>query len=130
MHPHHPWARRDGALPARVLAAERLVMRDAGSGTREVAEQRLAAHSHGPLPPPLLELGSTTAVKAAVVDGAGPAIISRLTIQQELHDGRLREVPVADIDLHRVFRAVWPANARLIPAAAELVRNAAEGMTP
>lgn len=125
VHPRHPWARRDSPLPARVLAAERLVMRESGSGTREVAEQRLAAHYHGRPPPPLLELGSTTAVKAAVVDGAGPAIISRLTIQQELHDGRLREVPVADLDLHRVFRAVWPANARLTPPAAELIRTAA-----
>ncbi|CAN5866265.1 MAG: LysR family transcriptional regulator [Euzebyales bacterium] len=129
-HPGHPWTRRDRPLAARVLAAERLVTRESGSGTREVAEQRLAAHSHGRLPPPLLELGSTTAVKAAVVDGAGPAIISRLTIQQELADGRLRVVPVADLDLHRVFRAVWPANSRLIPAAAELIRNAAQDMAP
>lgn len=124
--PSHPWARRTTPLPAALLAAERLVTREAGSGTREVAEQRLAPHHNGPLPPPILELGSTTAVKAAVLEGAGPAIISRLAIQEELKSRRLREVPVADVDLHRVFRAVWPTNARLSSSAVELIRCAEE----
>ena len=57
-------------------------MREHGSGTREVieaalAEQRLARRA-------VMSLGSTEAVKNAVLHGLGVAIVSRLTVEHEL----------------------------------------------
>jgi hypothetical protein len=45
-------------------------------------------------------------------------------VAADLADGRLVKVEVADLDLRRTLRAVWPAGRRLVGAAAELVAAA------
>lgn len=105
--PDHPWARRRTPLPAATLAATPLIGREAGSGTRQALAHALRAF--GPPAPPLFQLSSTTAVKAAVAAGAGPAVLSSLAVADEVADGRLALVPVADLDLSRRLRAIWPA---------------------
>ncbi|MEV4504522.1 LysR family transcriptional regulator [Streptomyces klenkii] len=117
--PAHPWARRRAPLGAGELAATPLILRERGSGTRQVLDAALAAH--GGLTEPLLELASTTAVKAAVVGGAGPSVLSELAIGEELASGRLVEIPVGDLDLHRALRAVWPAGHRPTGPARDLL---------
>ena len=71
--PAHPWAlrARRGGITARELADTPLVAREAGSGTRRYLEESLAAQVGLARVPPLAELSSTTAIKAAVA--AGPA---------------------------------------------------------
>ncbi|MGH9067908.1 MAG: LysR family transcriptional regulator [Acidimicrobiales bacterium] len=103
--PTHTWARRRRPVGLAGLAATPLVVREEGSGTRQVLESVLAPA--GPLVPPAMVLGSTTAVKAAVVAGRAPAVVSRLAVGGELAGGRLVAVPVAGLDLRRPFRAVW-----------------------
>jgi molybdate transport repressor ModE-like protein len=105
--PGHPWARRRRPLEAAELAATPLILREAGSGTRQVLDAALAALG-GPAPP-LLELASTTAVKAAATSGAGPAVLSELAVAEEIAAGRLTAVPVsAALPLTRRLRTVWP----------------------
>ncbi|WP_167538814.1 LysR family transcriptional regulator [Microbispora catharanthi] len=139
--PGHEWARRGEPLrgeplrgePSRGeplrgaplsradLAATPLVVREPGSGTRHALDRLLA----GPdVAPPILELSSNAAVKVAVETGLAPAVLSRLAVAAELRDGRLIEVPVADLDLRRPLLAVWRARTRLTGPAAELVRLA------
>ncbi|MEH6377799.1 LysR substrate-binding domain-containing protein, partial [Streptomyces sp. KLMMK] len=77
--------------------------------------------AHGGLAEPLLELASTTAAKAAAVSGAGPCVLSELAIGEELAARRLVEIPVADLDLHRALRAVWPPGYRPTGPARELL---------
>ncbi|WP_078888626.1 LysR family transcriptional regulator [Streptomyces sclerotialus] len=108
--PAHPWSRRRTPLTGRELAGTPLILREQGSGTRQVLDAALAAC--GPLAPPLLELASTTAVKAAAVSGAGPSVLSELAIGEELAARRLVEVPVPGIRLGRDLRAVWPSGQR------------------
>jgi len=98
----HRWARRSG-LRAPELAGEPFYAREAGSGTRAVAEERLAAT--GTLLEPSLQVASTESLKRAVLDG-GFAILSRSAIVNELAAGTLVAVPVADIDLRRELTAV------------------------
>ncbi|MBF6048666.1 LysR family transcriptional regulator [Streptomyces sp. NRRL B-1677] len=117
--PAHPWARRRAPLDAGELAVTPLILRERGSGTRQVLDAALAAH--GGLAEPLLELASTTAVKAAVVGGAGPSVLSELAIGEELASGRLVEIPVGDLDLHRALRAVWPTGHRPTGPARDLL---------
>jgi molybdate transport repressor ModE-like protein len=109
--PGHPWARRRRPVSAAELAAAPLVTRERGSGTRETLEAVLAPH--GPLAVPLVELSSTTAIKSSVEAGVGPAVVSSLAVAQEVADGRLVAVEVADVELGRLLRAVWPAGRRL-----------------
>ncbi len=103
--PTHPWARRRRPVGAADLVATPLILRERGSGTREALERALAAHRHEPSA--VLELGSITAIKAAVSTGEGAAVLSRLAVSAELSDGRLAAVPTADLSLRRRFRAVW-----------------------
>lgn len=103
--PTHPWARRRRPVGAAELAATALVLREAGSGTREVLEQAMARFDLEVSP--LVELGSTTAIKGAVASGLGPAVLSRLAVQDDLDDGRLVAVATDGLDLDRSIRAVW-----------------------
>ncbi|MCQ0010759.1 LysR substrate-binding domain-containing protein [Actinomadura madurae] len=115
----HAWARRRSGVTAAELAATPLVLREQGSGTREVLDRALA--SHGGTAPPLLQLASTTALKAAAVSGAGPVVVSDLAVADELAAGRLIRVPVPELDLSRPLRAVWPAGQRPAGPARDLL---------
>ncbi|MEV4441606.1 LysR substrate-binding domain-containing protein, partial [Streptomyces sp. NPDC049577] len=85
-----------------------LVLRERGSGTRQVLDAALAVAGQGGLAEPLLELASTTAAKAAAVSGAGPSVLSELAVGEELSGRRLVAVPLErGLDLRRALRAVW-----------------------
>lgn len=104
--PTHPLAERDRPLGTGDLAAVDLVSREAGSGTREALTDALMAAGAEP-PRPSLELGSTSAVRGAVLGGAGMAVLSRLAVADDLASGGLIEVPTTGLDLRRPLRAVW-----------------------
>ncbi|MGW1748542.1 LysR family transcriptional regulator [Streptomyces sp. NPDC002092] len=114
--PGHAWARRRRPLEASELAATPLILREKGSGTRQVLDAAL-----GGLARPLIELSSTTAVKAAAVSGAGPAVLSELAVGEELAMRRLVSVPVDGVALARDLRAVWPTGHRPVGPARELL---------
>ncbi len=123
--PGHPWARRREALSARELARTPLVLRESGSGTRQTLDRAL--HLAGcDRAWPLVELGSTAAVRGAVIAGTGPSVLSELAVRGDIAEGRLVAVDVAGIDLTRELRAVWPTGRRLVGPAAELVAVARE----
>jgi DNA-binding transcriptional LysR family regulator len=83
----------------RDLGSERFVVREQGSGTREVAERALA--KHGVHPATALQLGSTEAVKQAVAAGLGVAIVSRYAAADQLALGRIALVRLHDAELKR-----------------------------
>src|SRR5580704_16576834 len=118
--PGHQWARRRSGVTAAELAATPLVAREPGSGTRRHFEEALRAHGVPGRVPPVAELSSTTAIKAAVAAGIGPAVLSSLAVTQELAAGTLRAVPVRGLDLTRRLLAVWPDGRQLTGAAADL----------
>ncbi|MEV5875973.1 LysR family transcriptional regulator [Streptomyces sp. NPDC052101] len=114
--PGHPWARRRRPLTAEELAATPLILRERGSGTRQVLDAAL-----GGLARPLIELSSTTAVKASAVSGAGPSVLSELAVGEELSMRRLVSIPLEDVTLRRALRAVWPTGHRPTGPARELL---------
>ncbi|MER6778869.1 MULTISPECIES: LysR family transcriptional regulator [unclassified Streptomyces] len=117
--PGHAWARRTRGVAAAELAATPLILREWGSGTRQVLDAALA--QSGGLAAPLLELASTTAVKAAALSGAGPCVLSELALGEELAARRLVEVPVTGAALGRALRAVWPVGNRPAGPARDLL---------
>nr|QIY67270.1 LysR family transcriptional regulator [Streptomyces sp. RPA4-2] len=114
--PGHPWARRRKPLEGPELAATPLILREEGSGTRQVLDAAL-----GGLARPLIELSSTTAVKAAAVSGAGPAVLSELALGEELSTHRLVSIPLSGVELRRDLRAVWPTGHRPTGPARDLL---------
>jgi molybdate transport repressor ModE-like protein len=118
--PDHPWTRRRRAVSGEELAATQLLLREAGSGTRETLERALRPWD-GPSVP-LLELGSTAPLRSAAAGGAAPAVLSDLAVREDLAAGRLVEIPVDEgLDLSRILRAVWPLATELPEAAKHLL---------
>jgi DNA-binding transcriptional LysR family regulator len=117
--PDHKWVRRSAPVSATELSGTPLVMREAGSGTRDtlITALRRTLGESVDQAPPALELSSAAAMKAAVLAGAGPAVMSRLAVSDDLAVGRLRAVEIVDLDLRRNLRAIW-IGARTPPAGA------------
>ncbi len=116
----HRWARRKVITPDD-LAGTPLILREVGSGTRDVLDVALGAL--GLEAQPLVELASTTAIKAAVLTGDGVAVLSLLALGEEIRSGRLTVVPCPSLDLSRKLRAVWSAR-RLSQNVTDLLRTA------
>lgn len=101
--PTHPWA-QGKSVTVNELASTPLVWREPGSGTASSARQSLGDTQ---IADPAAVLVGNLAVSAAVVNGVAPAILSSLTVADDLALGRLRQVQVADWCPLRQFRAVW-----------------------
>lgn len=115
----HPWARRRRELTPRELAVTPLVVREPGSGTREVLVDALA--DLGLTPTVLVELGSTTAIKSVVAAGTAPAVLSSLAVANEIRAGDLVTVDCPGLALQRTVRAVWSERRPLGGAARALL---------
>ncbi|BBI34543.1 LysR family transcriptional regulator [Cohnella abietis] len=118
---NHPFASRTEVTLAEVIA-EPLVLREKGSGTRQIMEEELL--NHGVTEEQLRvvsEFGSTGAVKSAVEAGLGLSIISMWTIKHEIALGLLKPVKISGVSFRRQFFAVRLQSSLLpIPAAALL----------
>ncbi|CEP65991.1 Transcription regulator HTH, LysR [Moorella glycerini] len=105
--PGHPWASRGEIQPGE-LKEEPLILREEGSGTRQVAEAGLRQAGLEPSSlKVIMELGSTQAIKEAVEAGLGVAIISRLAIKKESRHNLLREVRLQGADFRRTFHLAY-----------------------
>ena len=118
--PAHPWARRRRPITVGELAATSLIVREPGSGTREVLEEVLA--SHGLALRVLLELPSPTAMKAAAVASGAPAVVSRVAVGADVTAGVLREVVCGDESFERHIRAIWRSDRSLTREANSFLR--------
>jgi DNA-binding transcriptional LysR family regulator len=112
--PHRPLAKRD-------LMAMRWVFRERGSGTRAIFEAALGelGISVGDLDI-ILELPSNEAVRAAVEDGAGAAVLSKLAVAAAVTAGSLVAINLALPK--RQFFAVRHKQRRMSQAERELHR--------
>lgn len=105
------------------LAAEPFVAREAGSGTRQVAETALARAGFDLARLRVVaELSGIDAIKAAVEAGLGLAIVSALTVRRELALGTLVARPVRGVAMRRRFSAAFASGRPVLPTARELVR--------
>ncbi|GAB6178721.1 selenium metabolism-associated LysR family transcriptional regulator [Desulfotomaculum defluvii] len=101
--PGHPLANRK-IISIEELIGLPLVLRELGSGTRKIAEERLEEMGVNLTAlNVVMELGSTEAVKEAVEAGFGTTVLSKWAVQKELRLGTLVPVKVKDMPLHREF---------------------------
>lgn len=115
--PDHRLAGRRRIAP-KMLVSETLLMREAGSGTRMLAERFLAAA--GIAPRVGMEIKSNETIKQAVMAGLGIALISAHTIEAEIVSGRLIVLDVVGLPEVRQWFVVRPTAKRLMPAARAL----------
>ena len=115
--PNHPLAGRKRLTPA-VLAEETFLVREPGSGTRNLME-RFFAESRV-VPRIGMEMASNETIKQAVMAGLGIAFLSAHTVAAELGDGRLVLLEIAGLPVVRQWFIVNLTRRRLLPAAQAL----------
>ncbi|MBT3188508.1 MAG: LysR family transcriptional regulator [Anaerolineae bacterium] len=97
----HPWAVRPSVSPDDLLG-ERLITREAESGTRRMMLAELAKHDIA-LDDlnVLMTLGNTEAIVHTVAAGYGVAFVSQLAAECCLNQGKIIEVPIPALELKR-----------------------------
>lgn len=112
--PQHPLARR-GAVQVADLSAQRHIIRERGSGTREVTEAAL--REHGVLPRDTMEVGDTEAIMQVAAAGLGIAIVSRAAAADKIRLGALQVVEVQGFSIARSLYRLTAAGRALNAAA-------------
>jgi len=102
-HPNHPLVGQKN-IPLARIAEERFLAREPGSGTR-AARTRLFAE-HGLTANVYMELGSSEAIKQAVMAGLGISVLSRHNLALELDSGLISVLDVEHFPLMRQWYAV------------------------
>ena len=115
--PNHPLSNQK-KVKLQDLSNEAFLLREPGSGTREMADQLLA--SAGMDPQSALEFGSNETIKQAVMAGLGIALISSHTVAAELKDRRLATLNIDGLPDDRFWFIVRNAKKRLLPSSQAL----------
>ena len=114
---HHPWYGVD-RLTLDDLPTEPLVLREEGSGTGRAVHEAL--HGAG-LDPGRLRvrawMGSSEAVKQAVMLGIGASFLSDLSVLSELERAELTVVDITGVSIERMFYLARRRGRELSPAA-------------
>lgn len=123
----HPWS--DGKRRRLAeLAGQDLLMREHGSGTRQVTLDFFARK--GLVPRIRMSLGSNEAVKHAVAAGLGLAILSRHALAARPQQEGLTILDVQGLPIRRQWLLVWRADRRLPRVAAAFVASVTQLHAP
>jgi DNA-binding transcriptional LysR family regulator len=87
------------------LAKLPLLVREAGSGTRQIIDEQLLQHM--PDAEVIMAIQQSEAIKHMVSADIGLGCLSQHVIEAELASGKLVQVKVAGIDLSRTWWLVW-----------------------
>ena len=104
----HPLAGRKSVSVNEVGDAP-FILREQGSGTRKLLEEVLALRDIE-LPPVTAVLGSTTAVKEAVIGGLGVTIMSERAVSKEVASGILAAIELEGLKFQRNFLLITDKN--------------------
>ncbi len=104
--PQHPWARK-GSMPVDALTGEPFVLREKGSGTRRIMEERLGKAGLALSGLNVVAVaGNNDAVRQSVKAGIGVSILSIHALRDDLEEGRIAAVRIKGVPLERHFYAV------------------------
>ncbi|MCX5848164.1 MAG: selenium metabolism-associated LysR family transcriptional regulator [Deltaproteobacteria bacterium] len=104
----HPWRKKKSIMLPELLN-EHFVIREKGSATRELFESCLKESKSISLSQFNIrgELGSSEAIKEAVIAGLGVSVISVHAVEREMSQGLLFEVPIQGCPMERNFYLIY-----------------------
>jgi len=111
----HPWAAK-GTVSREELRDAPFVLREQGSGTRDILERYLRGRQAPDLSLFCIaaELGSSEAVKEAILAGVGCSILSAHAVRREIESGLIREVAIEDWRIERPFYGIFRRHANFL----------------
>jgi DNA-binding transcriptional LysR family regulator len=98
--PGHPFAAKSFIEPED-LAGHSLIVHEKGSAPRRSTEDYIRRHNISVSIP--LELSNSEAIKTAVEEGLGIAVITRRVVSKEIGMGSLKAIPLSDPAMTRKF---------------------------
>nr|WP_320048206.1 selenium metabolism-associated LysR family transcriptional regulator [uncultured Desulfuromonas sp.] len=117
VYPDHPWAKRSSVYPGELLEVP-FILREPGSGTRiEMTQGLKKAGVEVPHFQVVAEVGSNEAVRQGVRARIGVAILSSLSVSEDIERGSLVSVPIEGVTMPRSFYLVQRRNRQLSPLA-------------
>ena len=98
----------DNVRVMRDLLKERIILREPGSGTREILERNLAVqgltvsdfHSS-------IEVGNMHTINSLLENDCGISFLYRIAAEEEIKKGILKEIPLEDFHMYHDFDFVW-----------------------
>jgi DNA-binding transcriptional LysR family regulator len=103
MSPLHPWAKRAN-ISVLEIPKEPFILREEGSGTRQMIEKHLSKHGISPHNIKVaFIMGSTESIKGAVEEGLGVSIVSRWATKKETRYGSLKTATFKEQKIVRDF---------------------------
>jgi DNA-binding transcriptional LysR family regulator len=111
----HPWVKRSHVSVGEIAGVP-FVLRERGSGTRSALEECLAISGGQPLGSFNItcEMGSSEAVKEAILAGLGVSVLSIHAMERELAQGLLAAVPIEHCAIARRFYLIYRKQFRLM----------------
>lgn len=101
---NHPWTKMN-TLDPKLLENEKLIMREKGSGTREIVESILnSQHINYNVS---LELGNIEAIKKAVIAGLGISCISKRCVTEEMKNNLLHCISINNFNILRDMTLIY-----------------------
>lgn len=116
--PGHRWAKQQVVKPVELIG-EPFLMREKGSGGREILESALLLRDIEL--EPAWESISTQAIVQAVANGLGVAVLPLLLVENHLAQGALITRPIEGISLKRKFIIIYHKNKYLTGSAKEFI---------
>lgn len=116
---NHEWAlNQSKEIDLARLTDMSLIMRERGSGTRQVVENALkkAGVKLSELNI-VMELDSTEAIKSVVEANLGIGFVSRWGLRREIELGTLKIIKIKNLEIKRQFQFIYPRTPRLAGAA-------------
>ncbi|MDN4494435.1 LysR family transcriptional regulator [Ureibacillus aquaedulcis] len=121
--PKHRLSKRNGDMNLAELAEETWIVRENGSGTREITEKMFG--SYGLVPKKTLEFGSTQLIKESVEAGLGISLLSWWAIRKECTIGTMKIIDVKQLPMKREFSVALrsPFKTKALNVFLELVKE-------
>ncbi|WP_138204141.1 LysR family transcriptional regulator [Haloimpatiens lingqiaonensis] len=108
--PKHVFANREEVTVEEVLR-DKLILREKGSGTREVFEKYLIKSGHMLTDEHIhMEIHNISATVSLVCENLGCTVISKEAVKEQLKEGTLIRVPIKGFSMKREFNFIYKGN--------------------
>lgn len=112
--PDHPFCKYESVTLSR-FTAEKFLLREKGSGTRELFDNVLASLGYSVMP--TWESTSTLALINAVINGHGISVLPYMLVKDMLNEGRISSIQIDGLRFKRKFNIIYHKNKFLTASA-------------
>lgn len=91
------------------LFEERLLVREQGSGTRNILERVLAIQNYDITNfPHYIQVENMHTINQLLISDCGISFLYKAAVEKELEDNLIRQIPLKDFDIKHDFTFIWP----------------------